>query len=224
MTPEELSGIETRTPSPRIPAATPPVTLPRPSNGKQPPPPPAARLFHSTPLIRGAQPAVPFVPARPRFEANAGLRFAQLAILTQTVLAVITAVGLLRGSMKLVQLGSGVTLSSSASLAGNYGKGIAVIAGVLLLGVVTVSLPSQIVRGLLSVLEIVMLGVTLAAHFGGGSVLGFVTVLTMGASGGAIISFAGVVALQSVTIFFLAMHPPTYRAFSEGRAPLTWAT
>ena len=208
-----------------MPAASPPVAFPRPSNGKQPPspPPPAARLFHSTPLIRGAQPALPVVPARPRFHANPGLRLAQLAILTQTVLAAITAAGLVRGSMRLAQLGSGVTLSSSGSLAGNYGTGIAVIAGVLLLGVVTVSLPSRIVRALLSVLEIVLLGVTLAAHFGGGSVLGFVTVLTMGASGGAIIPFGGVVALQSAAIYLLAIHPPTYGAFAGNSVGVSWA-
>ena len=97
------------------------------------------------------------------------------------------------------------------------------IAVVLLLSLVTVSLPSQIVRGLLSVLEIVMLGVTLAAHFGGGSVLGFVTVLTMGASGGAIIAFGGVVAIQSAVIYLLAIHPPTYRAFADRHAAVMWA-
>lgn len=223
-------------PPPRPPVGLPPARFAPPSNGtapasappgsstaprtrqagdRQPPPPPAARLFHAAPLVRAAQPAIPVVPARPRFEANPGLRLAQLAVLTQIVIAVICAVELIRGSLTLAQLGSGVTLSTSATLAANYGIGIAVIAAVLLLGLLTVSLPSQIVRTLLAVLEILLLGLTLAAHFGGGSVLGFATVLAVGASGSAVIPFGGVVALQSAAIYLLAIHPPTYRAFAS---------
>lgn len=149
------------------------------------------------------------------FQANPAFRLAQLVLLAQSALAIATAINLMRGTTNLAQLAPGVTLSTSAALTDNYAKGIAVIAGALLLGAITVSLPSQTVRGLLALFETVLLGVTLAAHFGGGSVLGFVTVLTMGASGSAIIPFGGIVALQSILIYILSMHPPTYRAFAR---------
>ena len=206
-----------------------PATPPQVRNGplgsqqapSQPPRPPAARLLHGTPPSVMEQPRGAVLPTHSPFQANPGLRLAQLAALTQSTLAIITAVGLIRGTTSLAQLGAGVMLPDSVSLAANYGKGVAAIATVLILGAITVSVPSLIARSLLAILEIVMLGVTLAAHFGGGSVLGFVTVLTLGASGSAIVSFAGVVAMQSAVIYLLAIHPPTYRAFSEPRMPLT---
>lgn len=176
---------------------------------------PAARILHSATRLLDPQPAGAVVSPHQPFQANPALRLAQLAILTQSALSIITAVNLIRGTMSLGRVASGVTMSTTASLAVGYGRGIAVIAAVLILGVITVSLPSQIVRSLLVVFEVVLLGVTLAAHFGGGSVLGFVTVLTMGASGSAIIPFGGVVALQSAAIYLLAIHLPTYRAFSR---------
>ena len=206
----------------------PPQVQERPLRSQQapspPPRPPAARLLHGAPPPAAELPRGGVLPTRRPFQANPGLRLAQLAVLTQSALAIIAAVGLIRGTTSLAQLGAGVTLPSSESLAANYGKGVAAIAAVLILGAITVSVPSQIARTMLAMLEIVMLGVTLAAHFGGGSVLGFVTVLTLGASGSATASFAGVVAMQSAIIYLLAIHPPTYRAFSDRRAPLTWTT
>ena len=229
--PDDRRAIDVELPPDRWPVVAPvrrPQIRERPLRSQQapsqPPRPPAARLLHGTLPSVMEQPRGAVLPTHRPFQANPGLRLAQLAALTQSALAIITAVGLIRGTTSLAQLGAGVTLPASVSLAANYGKGVAAIAAVLILGAITVSVPSQIARTLLALLEIVMLGVTLAAHSGGGSVLGFVTVLTMGAGGSAILSFPGVVAIQSVIIYFLAMHPPTYRAFSEGQVPLTWTT
>lgn len=199
---------------PSAPVAPAPMRFPRPA-ATQSQAAPAARMLHSATRPLGPQPAGAVVSVHQPFQANPALRLAQLAILTQSALGITTAVNLIRGTMGLARLTPELTLSTTASFADSYGKGIAAIAAVLILGVIAVSLPSQIVRSLLVVFEVVLLGVTLAAHFGGGSVLGFVTVLTLGASGSAIIPFGGVVALQSAAIYLLAIHPPTYRAFSR---------
>lgn len=194
-----------------------PQPLPRPRPSAQPSRSPAARMLHAAPRTPGTQSSGTVVAAHQPFRSNPALQLAQLAILAQSALGATTAVNLMRGTKTLGQLASGVTMSSSSSLADNYGKGVAVMAAVLILGVITVSLPSQIARALLALLEFLMLCVTLAAHFGGGSVLGFVTVLTAGASGSALIPFSGVIALQSATIYLLAIHPPTYRAFARSQ-------
>ena len=177
--------------------------------------PPAARLLHGAPQSLLEQPRGAVLPAHSPFQANPGLRLAQLAVLAQSALAIITAINLMRGTTSLAHLATGLTIATSASLATNYGIGIVLIGAVLLLGGITVSTSSNIVRTLLALLEIVLLGVTLAAHFGGGSVLGFVTVLAMGAGGSAIFPFGVVVGLQSGVIYLLAIHPPTYRAFAR---------
>ena len=129
------------------------------------------------------------------------------------MLGLSTGIGLIRGNTTLAHLGTGVNLDASAWLARNYGIGIVAVSAVLLLGALLVSLPSQIIRSWLALLEIVALGVTLAAHFGGGSLVGLVTVLGLGASGTAIVDIPVVIAIQSVIIYALAIHPPTYRAF-----------
>ena len=136
-------------------------------------------------------------------------------MLAQGVLAIVTAIELIRGTTTLARIGSGVTISTTQSLSTHYAIGVLVIASLLVLGALTVSVPSQIVRSLLAVFEILFLGLTLAAHFGGGSVLGFATILGMSASGSAIIPFGGVVAIQSAVIYVLAIHPATYKAFAR---------
>ena len=199
---------------PPPPVALAPVRFPRPATSQSQAV-PAARMLHSASRALGGRPAGAIVLARQPFHANPALRVAQLAILAQSALGIMTAVRLIRGTISLANVASGVTMSTSAALTANYAKGIAAVSGALILGVITVSLPSQTVRALLAVFETVLLGVTLAAHFGGGSVLGFITVLTIGASGSAIIPFAGIVALQCVAIYVLSMHPPTYRAYAR---------
>lgn len=154
--------------------------------------------------------------AAPRvFVANRGLRLAQAAVLGQGVLGIVTAVELVRGTASLARIGSGVAIPTTPLLAAHYAVGVLVIASLLILCAVAVAVPSQIVRSLLAVFELLFLGLTLAAHFGGGSVLGFATILAMGTSGSAIIPFAGVVAIQSAVIYLLAIHPPTYAAFAR---------
>lgn len=153
-------------------------------------------------------------PPRP-FTANDGLRIAQLVVLAQAALALVTGFSLVQGGMTLARLGSGVNLPASTSIAANYGIGVVVIGLLLISGAILITIPSQTIRALLALLEIVVLGLTLAAHFGGGSVLGFVTVLGVGASGGALVPFGAVVGLQSAAIYLLALHPATYRAFDR---------
>lgn len=194
-----------------------PVVRPAPlsqSRSVQRPPaaPPAARMLH----FAAHSPSHTAAVAGPQaFIANPALRLAQAAVLAQGVLAIVTAVELVRGTTTLARIGSGVTISTTQSLATRYAIGVLVIASLVILGAVTVSVPSKIVRSLLTVLEVVLLGLTLAAHFGGGSVLGFATILAMSASGSAIIPFGGVVAIQSAVIYVLAIHPATYRAFAR---------
>ncbi len=173
---------------------------------------------------QSGQPNGGMLPTRRSFTANPALRLAQLALLAQGAIGLSNEIGLLRGTMGLSHLGSGVNLDVTASLTTNYGTGIAVICGVLILGGLLVSLPSQIIRSLLVILEIVALGVTLAAHFGGGSVLGFVTVLTLGASGSGMVAFGAVVGIQSAVIYLLGMHPPTYKAFDRRPTWISYAS
>ena len=197
-------------------AVAPPARPPRPAQSRYiqgpPPGPPAARMLHSAPRSANHGAAVGGPQA---FVANPALRLAQVAVLAQGALAIVTAVELIRGTTTLARIGSGVTISTTQSLATHYAIGVLVIASLLVLGALTVSVPSQIVRSLLAVCEVVFLGLTLAAHFGGGSVLGFATILGMSASGSAIIPFGGVVAIQSVVIYVLAIHPATYKAFAR---------
>lgn len=169
-------------------------------------------MLHFAPHAAGHGAAVAGPQA---FVANSGLRLAQAGVLAQGVLGIVTAVELLRGSTSLARIGSGVTISTTQSLATHYAIGVLIIAGLLILGAITVSVPSRIVRSLLAIFEVLLLGLTLAAHFGGGSVLGFATILAMSASGSAIIPFGGVVAIQSAVIYVLAIHPATYKAFAR---------
>ena len=161
------------------------------------------------------QPRDEELPARRPFTANDGLRIAQLVVLVQAALALVTGFNLVQGGMSLARLGSGVNLPASTSLASNYGIGIVIIGLLFIAGAVLITIPSQIIRTLLALLEIVALGLTLTAHFGGGSVLGLATVLGVGSSGSALVPFGAVVGLQSAAIYLLAMHPATYRAFDR---------
>lgn len=176
-------------------------------------PPAAARLHPNTQNARrdslaAAAPNVPFVP-------NAGVRLAQLVVSAQCVLGLITGINLVRGSISVMRIGAGVNLVSSQSLTTEYGVGILVCSAILVAGAVGLELPSQTPRWALALLEVVALGTTLAAHFGGGSVLGFVTIIAMGATGSALIPFGAVIGLQSGAIYLLAVHPPTYRVFAR---------
>ena len=149
------------------------------------------------------------------FRANQGLRLAQLIALTQGTTALITGINLIQGGMTLERMGSGVNLTTSAWLARNYGIGVVIVGALIILGATFVAHPSQIIRTLLVVFEVFALCLTLAAHFGGGSVVGFWTVLWMGATGSALVPFGAVVGLQSAVIYLLAIHPPTYKAFAR---------
>ena len=157
----------------------------------------------------------PAPATRSGFHANPGLLLAELALLTQGALAIATGVNVIRGATSLALLGSGVNMTPSSDVAGHFGFGIIVIAVAVIALTGAVNLPSQWVRALLTVLEVVGLGAALAAHFGGGTVLGFVTVLAMGASGSALVPFGVVIGIQAVAIYFIAIHPATYRAFSR---------
>lgn len=149
------------------------------------------------------------------FHPNPALRLAQLVALAQAVVATITGANLIRGATVLTDLHTGVNLTQDSALNTRYGIGILVIAAVLIVLAAVVSHPSKIPRALLAILEIAGLGVTLAAHFGGGSVLGFVTVLTLGAGGSALLPFGAVIGIEAGLIYLLAIHPPTYSAFSR---------
>ena len=152
---------------------------------------------------------------RPAFASNPALQLAQAVLAAQSLLAFITAIDLIRGATSLAQLGTGANLGATSSLATHYAIGIIVIGALLLIGTLVVSHPSQIARTLLVVLEVIALGLTVAAHFGGASVLPVWTVLGMGVTGSAVIPFGAVVGLQSAVIYLLAIHPPTYRAFAR---------
>ena len=192
--------------------ATARVRFPRPS-GASAPPGPAARLLHAAaPTVQAGNRVA---ASRPAFASNPAVQLAQAVLAAQSLLAFITATGILRGATSLAQLGSGVNLDSTTSLATHYAIGIIVIGALLLIGALLVSHPSQIARTLLVVLEVFALGLTLAAHFGGGSVFGLWTVLGMGATGSAVIPFGALVGLQSAVIYLLAIHPPTYRALAR---------
>ena len=92
-----------------------------------------------------------------------------LAELAQAVFAIVTGISLIRDTMFLTQLHTGVNLAPSTELGAHYGVGVLVIA-VLIIGLISiVAVPAQWARALLVVLEVFGLGVTLAAHFGGGS-------------------------------------------------------
>lgn len=131
-------------------------------------------------------------------------------------MALITGSNLVQSASTLNRIDTGVTLSRTSTIAMRYGIGILVIGALVIVGGVVVSHPSEIARWLLVLLEVVMLGATLAAYFGGGSVLGFVTVLSLGASGAALLLPIGaVVGMQAAIIYLLGLHPPTYSAFAR---------
>ena len=155
------------------------------------------------------------MPGAAPFHANPLLRLAQLAVLAQTVLAVMTGISLITGAESLAKISAGVTLTAGSTIATRYAVGILVIAGLLAVLTAMTNAPWRAARAALVVVETVMLGVTLAAHFGGGSVLGLVSVLAMGASGSALIPVGAVVGLQALAVYALAIHPPTYRAFAR---------
>lgn len=133
----------------------------------------------------------------------------------QAVLAAVTGVSLIRGTLLVSQLHTGVNLTLTRDITTHFGVGILVLAVLLIVLASAVAVPSQWARALLAVVEAFGLGVTLAAHFGGGSVLGFVTVLTMGVGGSALIPFGAVIGIEAGVVYVLAIHPPTYRAFSR---------
>lgn len=191
-----------------------PAPVPRPVATKTTPK-AASRLLHPVSAGGPGQFDDSWVPATAIFTANPALRLAQLMTLGQGALALITGVSLIQHGMTLAKIGSGVNLATSASLARNYGIGIVIVGALFILGAMVVAHPSQIIRTLLTVFEVVALGLTLAAHFGGGSVLGFWTVVWMGSTGSALIPFAAMVGGQSAVIYLLAIHPPTYKAFAR---------
>lgn len=133
----------------------------------------------------------------------------------QAALGVVTGLNLVRGAMPLTQLGTGVNLTLSSDVTAHFGVGILVIAWVIIVLAGAATLPSQTARAVLAILEVFALGVTLAAHFGGGSVLGFVTVLVLGANGTALLPFGVVIGIEAGLVYLLAIHPATYRAFSR---------
>lgn len=45
--------------------------------------------------------------------------------------------------------------------------------------------------------------------------LGFVTVLAMGAEGSGLVPFGAVIGIEAAIVYLLAFHPPTYRAFAR---------
>ena len=185
--------------------------VPRPSAASSSPR-PAATLLHAPSAVKAGSLGV---SARPAFASNPALQLAQAVLAAQSLLAFVTAIDLIRGATSLAQLRTGVNLDPTMSLATHYAIGIIVIGALLLIGAVVVSHPSQTVRTLLVVLEVIALGLTLAAHFGGGAVFPLWTVMSMGATGSAVIPFGAVAGLQSAVIYLLALHPPTYRAFAR---------
>ncbi|MBV8529362.1 MAG: hypothetical protein JOZ75_13710 [Candidatus Dormibacteraeota bacterium] len=187
----------------------------RPSSASTTAPRPAARLLHAPPPFATAGRGGLALAGRSIFAPSFALRAAQLAVAAQSVIALTTGINLIRGSTSIAQLGSGVNLPATPSLAAHYGIAIVMLGALMLTGAVVVSYPSQIVRTLLVVIEVVALGLTLAAHFGGGSVLGFATVIGTGATGSALIPFGAVVGLQSAVVYLLAIHPPTYGGFAR---------
>lgn len=190
-----------------------PAPVPRPGSTRTAPT-AASRLLHPAPAA-GLGQLNGWVPATTIFTPNPGVRLAQLMTMGQGALALITGVNLIQHGVTLEKIGSGVNLTASASLARNYGIGIIVVGALFILGATFVAHPSQIIRTLLAVFEVVALGLTLAAHFGGGSVLGFWSVVWMGSTGSALIPFGAMVGLQSAVIYLLAIHPPTYRALAR---------
>ncbi|MGH7687155.1 MAG: hypothetical protein ACREN2_10115 [Candidatus Dormibacteria bacterium] len=149
------------------------------------------------------------------FHVNPAAALADLAALAQAALAILTGIGLIRGTDVFTKLDTGVNLTLSSDSAAHFGVGIIVIGVVVIVLASTVALPSQWARALLVLVEAFGLGVTLAAHFGGGSVLGFVTLLALGAGGSALIPFGAVIGIEAGIVYVLAIHPPTYRAFAQ---------
>ena len=154
-------------------------------------------------------------PTRGPFHATPALLLAELAVLGQAALGIVTGLNLIRGATSLTQLGTGVNLTLSSDVTSRFGIGILVIAVLLIVLVGVATIPSQLARALLAVLEVFALGATLAAHFGGGSVLGFITVLVMGTAGSALVPFGVVIGIEAGLVYLLAIHPATYRAFSR---------
>jgi hypothetical protein len=147
------------------------------------------------------------------FQANATLRLAQLAALTQAAVAVIAGANLVGGSTMLTDIHTGVNLTQDSALDTRYGIGILVIAALIIALTVVVAHPSKIARALLVILEVLGISAALAVHFGGGSVFGFVAVLALGAGGATLLPFGAVVGIEAALIYLLAIHPPTYMAF-----------
>ena len=154
-------------------------------------------------------------PAHLGFDPNPLLRLAQLTAVVQGVIALITGINLIGGGIRLKQLGTGVNLPPSSTLAMRYGIVVVVIATLVIVAAIFITRPSLVARWLLVLFEVVALGATLAAYFGGGSVLGLITVLSMGSGGSALIPVGAVLGIQAGLIYGLALHPPTHRAFAR---------
>lgn len=154
-------------------------------------------------------------PAHFGFYPNPLLRLAQLTAVAQGVLALITGVNLINGGITLTRLGTGVSLPQSSTVTMSYGIVLVVIGALIIVAAILVTRPSPVARWLLVLFEVIALGASLAAHFGGGSVLGLVTVVAMGSGGSGMIPIAAVLGIQAALIYALALHPPTYGAFAE---------
>lgn len=176
---------------------------------------PAALMLHPYQPLRQWDGGGAELQTAPPFRANPMLRLAVLAVLAQAVLAALTGIGLINGAISPARIGSGVTLTAGSMIAMRFGIGILVIAVLLVMFAALTVDHWQAARGALVVVETIALGVTLAAHFGGGSVLGFVTVVAMGVSGSALIPFGAVIGVQAFVVYALALHPATYRAFTS---------
>lgn len=96
-----------------------------------------------------------------------------------------------------------------------YGIAIVVIGTGIIVGAVLVNGPSHDSRWLLVLAGVIAFGATFAAYFGGGPVMGLVTVLAMGATGGALLPLGAGSGMKAALVDFLALRPPRCAAFAR---------
>lgn len=203
-----------------------PAPPPAPAGTGTPPRPPAWRLNaygSPQPSQQGAGPRRQAPPPRsPPFQPNLLLRVAQLAAVAQGGMGVFTGINVIRGAVPLRDIAAGVNLSgASHSTATGYGIATIIAGGLVIVAAILMGRPSTIARVAVALWTVVAFGVSLAAFYRGGSVLGFVTVIVFAATGGAIVPAAAVLSIDAVIFYALALHPATYRAFAErGGAPV----
>jgi hypothetical protein len=135
-------------------------------------------------------------------------------VIIQGVLALITAINVIRLAVAIDSITSVITLpGSTGSAVPIFGAGVLIVAFLLIIAGIRVGHPSSSARLLLAIWEIAAFLITLL-FVAGGQELGWLTVFLLLTGGFPLVDIGIVLAVEALVILGLVIHPAAYRAVS----------